>query len=117
MTIDSGEFRRVLGHFPTGVTVVTGDGDDGPAGMAIAHTATSRGCSNSRSRGKASPTSSGTTTPSGLASSPSQVPTGWVIAHRHDEPGTAVAPLPGLMRHRRVLRRLSRIPPPACAAE
>ena len=35
MTIDPGEFRRVLGHFPTGVTVVTGVGDEGPAGMAI----------------------------------------------------------------------------------
>ena len=35
MTIDPGDFRRVLGHFPTGVTVVTGAGDDGPAGMAI----------------------------------------------------------------------------------
>jgi len=35
MTIDSGEFRRVLGHFPTGVTVVTGAASDGPAGMAI----------------------------------------------------------------------------------
>ncbi len=35
MTIDPGEFRRVLGHFPTGVTVVTGNGESGPAGMAI----------------------------------------------------------------------------------
>ncbi|MEM7142665.1 MAG: flavin reductase family protein [Actinomycetota bacterium] len=34
-TVDPGEFRRVLGHFPTGVTVVTGHGADGPAGMAI----------------------------------------------------------------------------------
>ncbi|MDG2026567.1 MAG: flavin reductase family protein [Acidimicrobiales bacterium] len=33
--IDPGEFRRVLGHFPTGVTVVTGADADGPAGMAI----------------------------------------------------------------------------------
>jgi len=32
MTIDPAEFRRVLGHFPTGVTVVTGAG---PVGMAI----------------------------------------------------------------------------------
>ncbi len=35
MTIDPNEFRRVLGHFPTGVTVVTGNGADGPTGMAI----------------------------------------------------------------------------------
>jgi 3-hydroxy-9,10-secoandrosta-1,3,5(10)-triene-9,17-dione monooxygenase reductase component len=33
--IDGLEFRRVLGHFATGVTVVTADTDDGPAGMAI----------------------------------------------------------------------------------
>ncbi len=33
--IDGPEFRRVLGHFPTGVTVVTADTADGPAGMAI----------------------------------------------------------------------------------
>ena len=32
---DSAEFRRVLGHYPTGVTVVTGVADDGPAGLAI----------------------------------------------------------------------------------
>ncbi len=35
MHIESSEFRRVLGHFPTGVTVVTAPTDDGPAGMAI----------------------------------------------------------------------------------
>ena len=35
MSIDPNEFRRVLGHFPTGVTVVTAVDDDGPAGMAI----------------------------------------------------------------------------------
>ena len=35
MSIDTAEFRRVLGHFPTGVTVVTATGDDGPPGMAI----------------------------------------------------------------------------------
>ena len=35
MSIDTAEFRRVLGHFPTGVTVVTATGDDGPTGMAI----------------------------------------------------------------------------------
>jgi 3-hydroxy-9,10-secoandrosta-1,3,5(10)-triene-9,17-dione monooxygenase reductase component len=35
MTIDSSEFRRVLGHFATGVTVVTAADDDGVTGMAI----------------------------------------------------------------------------------
>ena len=35
MSIDPNEYRRVLGHFPTGVTVVTGADSDGPAGMAI----------------------------------------------------------------------------------
>ncbi|MEZ5168818.1 MAG: flavin reductase family protein [Acidimicrobiales bacterium] len=35
MTIDPSEFRRVLGHHPTGVTVVTTVDDDGPCGMAI----------------------------------------------------------------------------------
>ena len=35
MSIDPNEYRRVLGHFPTGVTVVTGADDNGPAGMAI----------------------------------------------------------------------------------
>ncbi len=34
MSIDGNEYRRVLGHFPTGVTVVTAD-DGGPVGMAI----------------------------------------------------------------------------------
>ncbi len=34
-TIDSGDFRQVLGHFPTGVTVVTADGADRPVGVAI----------------------------------------------------------------------------------
>ena len=33
--IEPGEFRRVLGHFPTGVTVVTASGADGPLGVAI----------------------------------------------------------------------------------
>lgn len=32
MSIEAADFRRVLGHFPTGVTVVTGAG---PVGMAI----------------------------------------------------------------------------------
>ena len=31
--IASEEFRRVLGHFPTGVTVITAYGEDGPVGM------------------------------------------------------------------------------------
>ncbi len=35
MSIDSSEFRRVLGHFPTGVTVVTAPTEQGPVGMAI----------------------------------------------------------------------------------
>lgn len=34
-SIDSGEFRRVLGHFPTGVTVVTGLDGDEPVGLTI----------------------------------------------------------------------------------
>lgn len=33
--IDSGKFREVLGHFPTGVTVVTADGPERPVGVAI----------------------------------------------------------------------------------
>lgn len=33
--IDDAEYRRVLGHFPTGVTVVAAAGVDGPAGMAV----------------------------------------------------------------------------------
>lgn len=32
---DAAKYRQVLGHFPTGVTVVTAMTDDGPAGMAI----------------------------------------------------------------------------------
>ncbi len=32
---DGAEFRRVLGHFPTGVTVVTAASAEGPEGMAI----------------------------------------------------------------------------------
>ena len=35
MSVDSSEFRRVLGHFPTGVTVVTAPTGEGPVGMAI----------------------------------------------------------------------------------
>ncbi len=33
--IDSGDFRNVLGHFPTGVTVVTATGEERPVGVAI----------------------------------------------------------------------------------
>ena len=32
---DSAKFRQVLGHFPTGVTVVTAAPDDGPVGMSV----------------------------------------------------------------------------------
>ena len=36
MTIDSGLFRQVLGHFPTGVTIITATGADGtPVGLTI----------------------------------------------------------------------------------
>ena len=34
-TIDPGVFRTTMGHFPTGVTVVTAAGPDGPVGVAI----------------------------------------------------------------------------------
>ena len=34
-TFDSAKFRQVLGHFPTGVTVVTAAGADGVVGLAI----------------------------------------------------------------------------------
>jgi len=33
--IDSARYRQVLGHFPTGVTVITAAGPDGPAGMCV----------------------------------------------------------------------------------
>jgi 3-hydroxy-9,10-secoandrosta-1,3,5(10)-triene-9,17-dione monooxygenase reductase component len=33
--IDSAHFRQVLGHFPTGVTVITASGSEGPAGFAV----------------------------------------------------------------------------------
>ena len=33
--IDAAHFRTVLGHFPTGVTVITAMGSDGPAGLAV----------------------------------------------------------------------------------
>lgn len=32
---DAQAFRKVLGRFPTGVTIVTAEGDDGPVGMAV----------------------------------------------------------------------------------
>ena len=34
-TFDSAKYRQVLGHFPTGVTVVTAASDEGPTGMAV----------------------------------------------------------------------------------
>jgi 3-hydroxy-9,10-secoandrosta-1,3,5(10)-triene-9,17-dione monooxygenase reductase component len=34
-TIDSARFRQVLGHFPTGVTVITAATPAGPAGLAV----------------------------------------------------------------------------------
>ena len=34
-TIDSARFRQVLGHFPTGVTVITARTADGPAGLCV----------------------------------------------------------------------------------
>lgn len=33
--VDQATFRQVLGHFPTGVTVVTADTPDGPVGLAV----------------------------------------------------------------------------------
>ncbi|MFM2181941.1 MAG: hypothetical protein RJB61_235 [Actinomycetota bacterium] len=35
MSFDSATFRQVLGHFPTGVTVVTAAGAEGPVGFTI----------------------------------------------------------------------------------
>jgi flavin reductase (DIM6/NTAB) family NADH-FMN oxidoreductase RutF len=35
LEIDSTRFRHVLGHFPTGVTIVTADPGDGPVGLTI----------------------------------------------------------------------------------
>lgn len=32
---DSATYRQVLGHFPTGVCVITAAGEDGPAGLAV----------------------------------------------------------------------------------
>jgi 3-hydroxy-9,10-secoandrosta-1,3,5(10)-triene-9,17-dione monooxygenase reductase component len=33
--VDGARFRRVLGHFPTGVTVVTARTDEGPVGLSV----------------------------------------------------------------------------------
>jgi flavin reductase (DIM6/NTAB) family NADH-FMN oxidoreductase RutF len=33
--VDSARYRQVLGHFPTGVTVITAAGENGPAGMCV----------------------------------------------------------------------------------
>jgi len=35
VTFDSAKYRQVLGHFPTGVTVITSADADGPMGMAV----------------------------------------------------------------------------------
>jgi len=35
-SFDSAKFRQVLGHFPTGVTVITAALDSGPVGLAVA---------------------------------------------------------------------------------
>ncbi len=35
MSIDPNEFRRVLGHFATGVAVITGAGENGSHGMTV----------------------------------------------------------------------------------
>src|SRR3546814_10407609 len=34
-SFDSAKFRQVLGHFPTGFTVITADDGDVPVGMAV----------------------------------------------------------------------------------
>jgi flavin reductase (DIM6/NTAB) family NADH-FMN oxidoreductase RutF len=34
-SFDSAHFRTVMGHLPTGVSIVTGHGEDGPAGLAM----------------------------------------------------------------------------------
>lgn len=33
--IDEARYRQVLGHFPTGVTVITAGSDEGPVGLAV----------------------------------------------------------------------------------
>jgi flavin reductase (DIM6/NTAB) family NADH-FMN oxidoreductase RutF len=35
LPFDSAKYRQVLGHFPTGVTVITAAPDSGPVGMAV----------------------------------------------------------------------------------
>jgi flavin reductase (DIM6/NTAB) family NADH-FMN oxidoreductase RutF len=35
MSLDSGEFRRILGHYPTGVCAVTAMADEEPLGMIV----------------------------------------------------------------------------------
>lgn len=35
LTFDEGRFKQVVGHFATGVTIVTATADDGPAGMTV----------------------------------------------------------------------------------
>ena len=34
-TVDGARFRQVLGHFPTGVTVITATTESGPVGLAV----------------------------------------------------------------------------------
>jgi 3-hydroxy-9,10-secoandrosta-1,3,5(10)-triene-9,17-dione monooxygenase reductase component len=34
-TVDGAQFRQVLGHFPTGVTVITAATEQGPVGLAV----------------------------------------------------------------------------------
>jgi flavin reductase (DIM6/NTAB) family NADH-FMN oxidoreductase RutF len=34
-SIDAARYRQVLGHFPTGVTVISAAGADGPAGLCV----------------------------------------------------------------------------------
>ncbi|HEY8527774.1 MAG TPA: flavin reductase family protein [Acidimicrobiales bacterium] len=34
-TVDGARFRQVLGHFPTGVTVITANTEAGPVGLAV----------------------------------------------------------------------------------
>ncbi len=35
VSFDSPHFRRVMGHLPTGVSIVTGHDEDGPSGLAV----------------------------------------------------------------------------------
>lgn len=34
-SVAEADYRRVLGHFPSGVTVITAEGADGPVGLAV----------------------------------------------------------------------------------